>query len=91
MVALETVLPYASAPVLFDGASSYSYELGFIDAGNYTAALTCQLNDEPEQNDEACIFAGQKSDHYQFRRLRFSLIFDPVTLKAKVQTRCLCR
>lgn len=55
----ETVLPYASAPVLFDGASGYSYEVGFIDAGNYTAALTCQLNDEPEQNDDLTFLLGK--------------------------------
>ncbi len=55
----EAVSPYASAPVLFDGASSYGYELGFIDAGNYTAALTCQLNDEPEQNDDVVFLQGK--------------------------------
>lgn len=55
----ETVTPYASAPVLFDGVSGYSYELGFIDAANYTAALTCQLNDEPEQNDELTFLQGK--------------------------------
>lgn len=55
----ESVAPYASAPVLFDGASGYSYELGFIDAGNYTAALTCQLNDEPEQNDQIVFLQGK--------------------------------
>lgn len=55
----EAVQPYASAPVYFDGASSYSYQLGFIDAGNYTAALTCQLNDEAEQNDEVSFLQGK--------------------------------
>lgn len=55
----EAVQPYASAPVFFDGASSYSYELGFIDAGNYTAALTCQLSDEPEQNDEVSFLSAK--------------------------------
>lgn len=55
----ETVQPYASAPVVFDGASGYSYEAGFIDAGNYTAALTCQLNDEPEQNDDVTFLTGK--------------------------------
>lgn len=43
--------PYASAPVLFDGASQYNYQLGFVDAGTYTAAVTCQLTDDPEQAD----------------------------------------
>lgn len=44
-------LPYASAPVKYDGASMYQYEIGFIDAGVYTAALTCQLTDDPEKAD----------------------------------------
>lgn len=44
-------LPYASAPVKYDGASLYQYEIGFVDAGTYTAAVTCQLTDEPEQAD----------------------------------------
>lgn len=44
-------LPYASAPVKYDGASMYQYEIGFIDAGVYTAAVTCQLTDDPEKAD----------------------------------------
>ncbi|MFN6971842.1 MAG: DUF4382 domain-containing protein [Rheinheimera sp.] len=43
--------PYASAPVLFDGAGNYPYEIGFIDAGTYTAAFTCKTADDPEAAD----------------------------------------
>jgi len=43
--------PYASAPVLFDGAGNYNYEIGFIDAGAYTAAFTCNTTDDPEVPD----------------------------------------
>ena len=45
-------LPYASAPVSFDGAGNYNYEIGFIDAGTYTAAFTCNTADDPEQADK---------------------------------------
>lgn len=44
--------PYASAPVLFDGATTYGYELGFMDAGTYTVAMTCTLSDNPEAADD---------------------------------------
>lgn len=49
--------PYASAPVLFDGASSYNYEIGFIDAGTYTAAFSCNTVDDPEQADVVTFLA----------------------------------
>jgi hypothetical protein len=44
--------PYASTAVYFDGASSYDYELGFVSAGEYTAALTCNSNDDSETDDD---------------------------------------
>lgn len=44
-------LPYASAPVKFDGATTYSYQLGFVDTGSYTVAITCNLTDNPEAAD----------------------------------------
>lgn len=49
--------PYASAPVLFDGAASYNYEIGFIDAGTYTAAFSCNTVDDPEQADVVTFLA----------------------------------
>jgi len=48
----ESVAVYASAPVFFDGASLYQYQLGFVDAGQYTVALTCNGADDPEQDDD---------------------------------------
>ncbi|WP_306523684.1 DUF4382 domain-containing protein [Rheinheimera sp.] len=50
-------LPYASAPVLFDGAASYNYEIGFIDAGTYTAAFSCNTVDDPELADVVTFLA----------------------------------
>lgn len=50
-------LPYASAPVLFDGAASYNYQIGFIDAGTYTAAFSCNTVDDPEQADVVTFLA----------------------------------
>ncbi|WP_290653031.1 DUF4382 domain-containing protein [Idiomarina sp.] len=48
----EEQQPYASTAVYFDGASSYDYELGFVNAGEYTAALTCNGNDDSETDDD---------------------------------------
>ena len=48
----EEQQPYASTAVYFDGASSYDYELGFVSAGEYTAALTCNGNDDSETDDD---------------------------------------
>lgn len=50
-------LPYASAAVLFDGAASYNYEIGFIDAGTYTAAFSCNTVDDPELADVVTFLA----------------------------------
>lgn len=52
--------PYASAGVFFDGATEYSFEIGYVAAGDYTVAWTCNLNDDPETDDEI-IFNGQQN------------------------------
>lgn len=46
------VAPLTTATVSFvDGA--YRYSVGFLEAGDYTAAVTCQgLSDNPETNDD---------------------------------------
>jgi len=43
---------YASISVFFDGATSYPFELGYVDAGDYTVALTCDTSDDPESADD---------------------------------------
>lgn len=43
---------YASISVFFDGAANYPFEIGFIEAGDYSIALTCDTNDDPEAVDD---------------------------------------
>nr|WP_297350121.1 hypothetical protein [uncultured Glaciecola sp.] len=40
------------APVFFDGAITYSFEIGFISSGDYTLALTCSSDTDPEGDDD---------------------------------------
>ncbi|MGP9801114.1 DUF4382 domain-containing protein [Rheinheimera sp. NSM] len=47
----NTYQPYASTNVYFDGVSEYNYSIGFIEADMYTAALSCDVADDPEQAD----------------------------------------
>ncbi|KKO43925.1 hypothetical protein WG68_18095 [Arsukibacterium ikkense] len=43
--------PYASTNVYFDGVSEYHYSIGFIEADTYTAAVSCDIDDDPEAAD----------------------------------------
>ncbi|CAM3799926.1 DUF4382 domain-containing protein [Rheinheimera salexigens] len=43
---------YASTNVYFDGVSEYHYSIGYIDADTYTAAVSCDIIDDPEQADD---------------------------------------
>ena len=43
----EANLPFASTNVLFDGADTYNFEIGFVEAGSYSIAVTC----DPEADD----------------------------------------
>ncbi|MDX5407245.1 MAG: DUF4382 domain-containing protein [Chromatiaceae bacterium] len=47
----NTYQPYASTNVYFDGVSEYTYSIGYVDAGTYTAALSCDIEDDPEAVD----------------------------------------
>lgn len=46
--------PVASAIVALDNDSNdYRFEIGFLEAGSYTAALTCEADlDDPDSNDD---------------------------------------
>ena len=44
--------PLASTSVKFDGEQTYRFEIGFVNAENYTIALSCALEDDPESDDE---------------------------------------
>ncbi len=43
---------------LDDGSGDFAYEVGFLLAGNYTAALTCQAGDDDAQRDDAIAFGA---------------------------------
>jgi hypothetical protein len=46
-------LPYASSAVVFNSEeSNYSFEIGYIKSGEYTIAVTCETEDDPEVDDE---------------------------------------
>ena len=51
--------PYASVAVRFDGVSEYPFEIGFIDQGEYFAALTCETADDPEEESDLVFIQGQ--------------------------------
>jgi len=45
-------LPYASTAVIFDSEElSYNFDIGFIKAGNYTVAISCDTEDTPEVDE----------------------------------------
>ncbi|KKO44719.1 hypothetical protein WG68_14340 [Arsukibacterium ikkense] len=49
----NTYQPYASTAVFFNNdATEYQYAIGFVDAGSYTVAITCEANDDPENPDD---------------------------------------
>jgi len=43
----SAVAPLASVIVTDDGAGNYTYEIGFVPAGDYTVAITCATDDDP--------------------------------------------
>ncbi|RUO60231.1 DUF4382 domain-containing protein [Pseudidiomarina insulisalsae] len=48
----ETHQPYAVAAVYFDGVSAYTFSVGYVAAADYSAAWTCQTDDDPEADDD---------------------------------------
>lgn len=51
--------PYASTAVFFDGAAEYNFAIGFIEAGEYTVAVTCSTEDDPEEETELDFFHSE--------------------------------
>ncbi len=48
----KPVAPYASTAVMFkNDQTRYLYSIGYVDAGTYTVAITCDVNDSPETAD----------------------------------------
>tara|TARA_R110000744_G_scaffold299518_14_gene408923 strand:- start:4535 stop:5512 length:978 start_codon:yes stop_codon:yes gene_type:complete len=53
-------LPYASTAVTFNSEqTSYNFAIGFIKAGDYTIALSCDTVDDPEVDDEVSFINAQ--------------------------------
>lgn len=53
-------LPYASTAVTFDSEqTSYNFDIGFIKAGDYTIAVSCDTEDDPEVDDEVSFITSQ--------------------------------
>lgn len=52
--------PLASSLLTLDGGGSgdFTYEVGFLLAGDYTAAFTCQSGDDTAEGDEDIAFTG---------------------------------
>lgn len=48
----ETHQPYAVAAVYFDGVSAYTFSAGYVAAADYSAAWSCQTDDDPEADDD---------------------------------------
>lgn len=56
----NTYQPYASTAVFFKNeATEYHYAIGYIEAGDYTAAITCTVNDDPENPDDIIFLETQ--------------------------------
>lgn len=50
---------YASAVVRYDNVDSYLFKIGFIESGDYFAALTCNTEDDPEEVTDLEFIQGQ--------------------------------
>lgn len=44
--------PFTTATVTRDGAGAYTYEINFLSVGDYTAAFTCQADDDVSDIDD---------------------------------------
>ena len=49
--------PFVTATVTQDSAGTYSYAVNFLSIGEYTAAFTCQANDDGSETDDDIIFS----------------------------------
>ena len=54
--------PFTTATVTQDGAGAYTYEINFLSVGEYTAAFTCQANDDvSDMDDDDIVFTELQS------------------------------
>jgi len=53
-------LPYASTAVTFDSEhTSYNFEIGFIQTGEYTLAVSCDVEDDPDVDEDINFITSQ--------------------------------
>lgn len=56
----EENLPLTSTAVTFDSEqTSYNFEIGFVNAGDYTIAVSCDTEDAPETDDVVTFISSQ--------------------------------
>lgn len=56
----ETNQPLASTSITFDSEqTTYNFEIGFVNAGDYTIAFSCDTEDAPEVDDEVTFISAQ--------------------------------
>ncbi len=54
--------PVTTANVRYDGdTDSYQFEIGFVPAGAYTVAFTCQALDDDPETDQTLVFPAQRN------------------------------
>ena len=53
--------PLLTATITQDGAGVYTYEVTFLSVGEYTAAFTCQANNDGSETDDDIIFSAPQS------------------------------
>ena len=53
--------PFTIATVTQDGAGAYTYGVNFMSVGEYTAAFTCQANDDDSETDTGIVFSPPQS------------------------------
>jgi hypothetical protein len=71
----ESIEALASTGVYFDGVDTYNYEIGFVNAGSYTMALTCDEDTDPEADDVVNFFSIKEvavNDKGQITELNFT-------------------
>ena len=49
--------PFTTATVTQDETGAYTYEVNYLSVGDYTAAFTCQANDDISDTDDDIVFA----------------------------------
>ena len=53
--------PFMTATVTQDAAGAYTYEVNYLSVGEYTAAFTCQANDDISDADDDIVFTESQT------------------------------